>query len=364
MDNKELLNSLFQNGRIKLHQGKVFDYSLPPKPSEFPFSKIEGMLIGVALGDSLGNPTESMLPSHRKGLYGEITDYLPHRFYQDNRGYPSDDSQLTFWTLEHLLQNDGLFPEDLARSFCQNRIFGIGSTVRHFISNFKSGKSWEYCGPESAGNGALMRVSPIIIPYLKTGGSEMITDTTLCAMITHNDALSTSSCLLLNYLIWQLLDLKSNPEPEWWIHQIDHVKDLVTSDNYPVRGGKYEGTKVSPWEFIHQNLDSAFRENLSTYDAFKIWWSGAYLLETIPSVLYIMIKHGNDPEQAIIRAVNDTKDNDTIASIVGGLVGALHGKSAFPKRWVDGLSGKTRHDDDGKICELIMMAKERWWNGG
>ena len=37
-------------------------------------------------------------------------------------------------------------------------------------------------------------------------------------------------------------------------------------------------------------------------------------------------------EEAIVRAVNDTRDNDTIAAIVGAAVGALHGKSALPDR--------------------------------
>lgn len=362
MSNSEFLSSLFQAHVINLNRGKIFYESFPPKPKEFSFSKIEGMLLGVALGDSLGNSSESMLPSKRKTIYGEITDYLPHPYLRDTRGYPSDDTQLTFWTLENLLLNDGLNPHDLASQFCSERIYGIGSTVRKFISNFKSNQRWEYCGPNSAGNGAMMRISPVLLPYLKTGGSGIMVDTALCAMITHNNDLSISACLLHNYILWQLLDLKNNPDSDWWLSQIDCVKDLVTGSDYTVRGGELGGSKVRPWEFIQSNIRRALQENLSTYDAFTIWWSGAYLLETIPCVLYIMIKHGHDPEQSIIRATNDTKDNDTIASIVGALCGALHGKDAFPKRWIDGLTGRTRGDDDGKIFELIEQAKQRWWS--
>ena len=43
-------------------------------------------------------------------------------------------------------------------------------------------------------------------------------------------------------------------------------------------------------------------------------------METVPSVLYILMRHGDDPEQAIIRAATDTYDNDTIATIVGAAV--------------------------------------------
>ena len=76
----------------------------------------------------------------------------------------------------------------------------------------------------------------------------------------------------------------------------------------------------------------------------------------MPSVLHILARHADDPEEAIVRAVNDTRDNDTIAAIVGAVVGALHGRAALPRRWVDGLLGRTREDDDGRVFELIDRA--------
>jgi ADP-ribosylglycohydrolase len=78
------------------------------------------------------------------------------------------------------------------------------------------------------------------------------------------------------------------------------------------------------------------------------------------SVLYILMKHADDPEQAIIRAVNDTRDNDTVAAIVGAAVGALHGKKALPDRWIENLSGRTSDSDDGHIFELLSFAKAIW----
>lgn len=34
--------------------------------------RLEGMLLGLAIGDALGNTTEAMLPSQRRRQYGEI----------------------------------------------------------------------------------------------------------------------------------------------------------------------------------------------------------------------------------------------------------------------------------------------------
>ena len=110
-----------------------------------------------------------------------------------------------------------------------------------------------------------------------------------------------------------------------------------------------------------KNCHQAAMKDLSVLEAGKDWYSGAYLLETMPNVLYILMRYGHDPEKAIIRAVNDTKDNDTIGAIVGAAVGALHGKDCLPKRWVDNLSGQITGDDDGKIFELIENAEKVFW---
>jgi ADP-ribosylglycohydrolase len=99
---------------------------------------------------------------------------------------------------------------------------------------------------------------------------------------------------------------------------------------------------------------------VSVRDACNAWYSGAFLLETLPSVLYILASHGDNPEDAVIRAVNDTRDNDTIASIVGAAMGALHGAGAWPRRWRDSLLGRTSDDDDGRIFELIEQARLRF----
>ena len=87
---------------------------------------------------------------------------------------------------------------------------------------------------------------------------------------------------------------------------------------------------------------------------------GAFLLETVPSVLFILASFDHEPEEAIVRAINDTRDNDTIAAIVGAAVGALHGRSRLPERWIAGLAGRTRDNDDGEVFNLIRASETKW----
>jgi ADP-ribosylglycohydrolase len=86
----------------------------------------------------------------------------------------------------------------------------------------------------------------------------------------------------------------------------------------------------------------------------------ANLLETVPTVLHILMRHAGNPKEAIIRAVNDTKDSDSIAAIVGAAVGALHGCAQLPDRWKQDLLGRTQERDDGRIFELIDQSIRRF----
>ena len=111
---------------------------------------------------------------------------------------------------------------------------------------------------------------------------------------------------------------------------------------------------------MKERLAEAKGKRLSVREACDGWYSGAYLLETVPRVLYILMRHEQDLEESMVRAVNDTKDNDTIAAIVGAAVGALHGKKAIPARWIQKLSGRTTDRDDGKVFEILARAREVW----
>jgi len=70
MNNAELLERLFASGGIDLRRGELFDRYPPPLPTTFDWDRVDGMLLGLAIGDALGSTTEGMLPSRRRELYG------------------------------------------------------------------------------------------------------------------------------------------------------------------------------------------------------------------------------------------------------------------------------------------------------
>jgi len=354
IDNTELLDKLLSQGAIRLHRSSLLAQNPEQLPANFNFDKVEGMLLGAAIGDSLGATSEGRTAEQRYNEFGEIRNYLPgKRSNYQPVGVPTDDTQLTFWTLKQLIKDDGLIPDNLAKRFCKRHIIGIGGTTREFISNYKDKhEPWYSSGTDSLGNGALMRISPILVPYIHNPKASMYTDAALDSMLTHNSYANNATCIAYIDILWQLLSMSNAPDPKWWI------KTYCTATS-ELEGNSKHHTKQEPlWKYTEATIRQAFTEGMSVRDACDKWGNRAGLFETVPPVLYILAKHAHEPEEAMVRAVNNTYDNDTIASIVGAAVGALHGLKAFPDRWIEGLTGRTRSDDDGYVFKLIMLAKK------
>ncbi|HCT55647.1 MAG TPA: ADP-ribosylglycohydrolase [Gemmatimonas aurantiaca] len=340
---------------------------LPPAPAiDAPdiADRVRGMLLGVAIGDALGNRSESMNPAEREAKYGRIVGYLPSR-YADGApaGTPSDDTQLTFRAVEQLLADGALVPDELAFRIANDRIFGIGRSTRDFCNALRTGAPWWEATQLSAGNGALMRIAPTVLPHLLKGGTDVWYDTALSAAVTHNDAMAISSSVAWIALLWRLLNGDLPEAPAEWLEtytEVLRVLDHGQSYESRVQSGALQHWRGSLSAMLDTQVRDAVRRGVSVRKTGEQWYSGAYLLETVPAVLHILAQHGHDPKEAMLVAVNDTRDNDTIAAIVGAAMGAAHGTAWIPEDWRSGLLGRVNGDDVGKVFELTELAIGRF----
>jgi len=367
--NSAAFDELRGTGRLVIEPGSMFGRAPEPMPDGFDFTdRVGGMLLGVAVGDSLGKTTEGLTPTERGARYGEVIDYLPYpKGYHDARGYPTDDTQLTFWLLEQICRDGEFRPGAFAELMRSRRIEGIGDTVRRFLENLDRGLAWEDAGPEICGNGALMAVSPVLVPHLRRPSADLWVDTYLRSHLTHRDAGACSACVAYTALLWELLRMDQRPPQGWYVETYVHIaRELEGRTLYQPRHDAAPPWNGPLWQFTEESVPAALESGWQTRDVCDRFGSGAYLMETLPCVLFILERHGGNLEEAIIRAVNDTKDNDTVAATVGAAMGALHGRAAIPDRWLAGLTGRTRHHsepaDDGRVLGLIEEASRALWH--
>jgi len=352
--------------KLDQHRLAVLPPVAPIDASEVPDldDRVRGMLLAIAIGDALGNRTENMLPQEREAKHGRITGYLPSRYANgEPAGTPSDETQLTFRAVEQLLADGALDADELAFRIANDRIFGISKATLDFCNALRTGAPWWEATQLSGGNGALMRIAPTVLPYLRTGGSGIWTDTALSTAVTHNDPLAIASSVAWVALLWRLLngDLPESPA-EWLDTYLEVLRVLDAGQQYDARvlSGPLYKWRGSLSDLLETELRPALARGQSVREAGNRWYSGAYLLETVPCVLHIVAQHGNDPHEAMLVAVNDTRDNDTIAAIVGAAMGAAHGTQWIPAEWREQLLGRVNGDDDGKVFALINAAVDRF----
>lgn len=297
--NTEILRALFDEGLVNAVEWEEL-YSRPePKVSRVEAAdKVAHMLLGVAIGDSLGYPVERLSPEERLKKYGLITSYV------NGRALPSDDTQLTFDTVKVILEHGRVVPWELARIFASHRISGMGRTVKEFLRNYRErGLPWYRTGVKRPSNGALMRISPVIIPNLKTKENYLV-DAVLDTLITHNEPLAIASSVAFADMLWNVINSNGRIDAKRIIERFVLVISKLTGDKkYKTRERakvRYEGPAS---EFIRDQVYYALDRGPSVQELSKTIGSGGYLLETVPNALFIFVRYLNDPQRGIIEAL-------------------------------------------------------------
>lgn len=257
-----------------------------------------GCLLGTAVGDAMGLPYEG-LPRQRipAGVCG-------HGWFF-GRGMTSDDTEHTWIVVEalYLAQGDpSVFERELARGL--RRWFltmppALGwATLRaclKLVLGFGPGRS----GVFSAGNGPAMR-SAVIGVWFRDDLAAIQTFVRSCARVTHTDPKAEYGALAVALAAAGRLDSFGDLCPDREFVERVRLAGLGVFD--PGRG-------VS-----------------------------GYIYDTVPAALSVCARCGDDYRRAVLEAIGLGGDTDTVAAIVGGIVGARVGEAGIPAEWVEGVS--------------------------
>ena len=146
----------------------------PSTDSEATRDRAVGALVGLAVGDAVGTTIEFK----PKPQYALIEDMVGGGPFGLKAGDWTDDTAMALALAESLLAHPEFDASDLMTRFvewhengaysCTGTCFDIGNTVRAALAAFK--RTGEPIAgstdPRAAGNGALMRLSPVAIRYL------------------------------------------------------------------------------------------------------------------------------------------------------------------------------------------------------
>jgi len=77
--------------------------------------------------------------------------------------------------------------------------------------------------------------------------------------------------------------------------------------------------------------------------------------KSLPSILVIVLRHGDDLEHALVENVMSGGDSAARGLVLGMLLGAAHGRRAVPERWIQSLKARPQIESFLKTVGLGSM---------
>ncbi|MDE2999652.1 MAG: ADP-ribosylglycohydrolase family protein [Gemmatimonadota bacterium] len=280
--------------------------------------RARGALVGLALGDALGTTLEFASRDSKP----RVTDLVGGGPFGLAAGEWTDDTSMALCLAESLLERGGLDVHDLMVRFLRWReeghnsvtgvCFDIGNATDAALRSFRAtGKPLSgSTDPRSAGNGSLMRLSPVAIRWWHDH-AKATAAARLQSRTTHGAAQAVEACALFVEL---LIEAIAGAPKETVMRARDWTGDRLVAD---VAAGSWRAKE---------------RDDIS---------SSGYVVHTLEAALWCVDRSAS-VEDALILAANLAGDADTVAAVTGQLAGALWGMSGAPAGWLDKLAWRDR----------------------
>ncbi|MBW3665022.1 MAG: ADP-ribosylglycohydrolase family protein [Actinobacteria bacterium] len=297
--------------------------------------RFRGALVGTAVGDALGAPFEGAPPLAPGELETVTAD--------DRQLSYTDDTAMTIGVATSLLARGGFDGAHLAETFVeayrQEPWRGYGAGPPRIFARIERGEPWDrpatelFGGSGSYGNGAAMRVAPAALaahPDLDAV-ARLAAQT---ASVTHThpigiDGAVAQACAVSALIGWEIdvpveaAALTERVRPFVATAEFEHALDAVVG---------------LPRGATPQNLIATLG-------------NGIEALRSVPTALYVLLRHVDSFETAVRFAISLGGDADTIGAMTGALGGALLGESAIPSPWRERVEG---------TAQLRELAERLW----
>lgn len=286
-----------------------------------------GALVGSAVGDALGAPFEFKPPGLYRSTYpapvrGGIGEMCGGGGFKWKPGEFTDDTQMALALAESLIANDGFDAADLWnrwQTWAQSAR-DVGTHTREVLaerSHVGAAERVHNRNGQSAGNGSVMRNTPIALWAAEDSLDALVALATQQAVLTHHDPHNGYGAAIHAAMI------RAGMRGDDVFDAIDTVLGIL-----PAAARERWAPLLAPgWQpDTGKNNGTAW-----TCLAEAVW----------------AVRNAATFEEAVVTAVDLGRDADTVACVAGGIAGARWGVQSIPSRWTTYLNGTVT----GPECE-------------
>ncbi len=289
--------------------------------------RARGSLIGLAIGDAVGAPTEGMTRSAIRESFGWVDDMAAG-------AAGTDDTEYAVLTARTVLRHGaGMISADVARTWLaavenqEGGFYGAGFSEMVAIRNLQAGLTAPASGLRSYerwSDGAAMRVAPLGL-FAAGDPHEAARLARIDAEVSHDgDGVYCAEAIAAAVAVAAVGH--------------DHAAVLDAALSY-LPEDSWSGRLTARALGIaarHADARSAIDELYAEISILGYPWADA-APEATALALAIFAAARGDFMDAVLASVNIGRDSDTIAAMTGAMSGALIGYDALPATWRDSV---------------------------
>jgi ADP-ribosylglycohydrolase len=306
-------------------------------------SRAHATLLGLAIGDALGMPTQYMPRTLIAERYGILDRFHPAP--DDNpisAGMPAarvtDDTDQAVLLGRLLVEGRGhLDPARFARELLawEARMIAAGSSdllgpsTRKALSLIAEGVPTDRTGRTGATNGAAMRIAPIGIVFPHEPLDRLIDAVVDAVHVTHNTTIGIAGAAAVAAAVSAGIEGAAIPEALGVA--------LEAARRGALRGFYYAGADVAARNAWAIELVRGKPTDEALDLVYRLVGTGVATNEAVPAAFAICAMAPEDPWLVCRLAASIGGDCDTVAAIAGAVAGACSSVDGFPRHAIEAL---------------------------
>jgi ADP-ribosylglycohydrolase len=341
---------------------------VPTTPESAERDRAHGALAGLALGDALGMPTQSMSREQIAARYGRVTTLLDAAPDQPvapgmPAGSVTDDTEQALLLARLLVEGDGqvdamAFAEALeqweADMVGRGSADLLGPSTRRALRRLRAGESPEEAGRDGTTNGAAMRVAPVGIAFPVPDPSGADLDGLLDAVVqagrvTHNTSIGIAASAAVAAAVSAGV---AGADPS---EALDAAERAAAAGARRARwsaGGSVAARLRWVRGWVRGMPDADLADALV-----DVVGTSVAAQESLVAALALAEVRGADPLAALTIAAEIGGDTDTVAAMCGAVIGARHGVAGLPADLVATVCRVNRLDLEPLVDDLLALRR-------
>ncbi|AZC17272.1 MULTISPECIES: ADP-ribosylglycohydrolase family protein [Pseudomonas] len=304
-----------------------------------PLQRALGAFYGLALGDALGMPTQSLSREQilqRFGTIHTLEDAGPDQPIAANmpRGSITDDTEQAILVGQLLVRGHGrIAPQELAQSLidweaamqARGSQDLLGPSTKHAIEMILAGHSVEEAGRYGTTNGAAMRITPVGIASDVAAPETFIRAVVQACQVTHNTSLGIASAAAVAAVVSAGINGASLGDALALGRQIANQAE--------VQGHWVAGASMAARLQWAATLGVAGDKAGFAQTLYELVGTSVASQESVVASFALagQVAQGRlEPFEALCMAASLGGDTDTIAAILGAMLGACQGLQCWP----------------------------------